>query len=52
MQKIEKKISVKIFEVLSVENSVNSRKSIGGTSEYAVKKELEKAKKSLSRNKK
>jgi len=47
MQKIEKRISAKIFEVLSVENSVNSRQSIGGTSTKTVKLELQKAKKSL-----
>jgi argininosuccinate lyase len=47
MQKVEKRITAEIFEVLSVENSVNSRKSIGGTATEAVKKELAKAKKSL-----
>ena len=47
MQKVEKKISAKIFEVLSVENSVGSRTSIGGTSALRVKEEIAKAKKFL-----
>lgn len=48
MQKIEKRITAEIFEVLSVENSVMSRTSIGGTSELRVKQEIAKAKKILS----
>lgn len=44
MQKVEKKITAKIFEVLSVENSVASRTSIGGTSAICVKEEIVKAK--------
>ncbi len=44
MQKVEEKITNNIFEVLSVENSVNSRTSIGGTSNYMVKKEIAQAK--------
>ncbi len=47
MQKVEKKITDKIFEVLSVENSVASRTSIGGTSQVRVKEEIAKAKKFL-----
>jgi argininosuccinate lyase len=47
MQKVEKKITGKIFEVLSVENSVASRTSIGGTSQVRVKEEIAKAKKFL-----
>ncbi len=47
MQKIEKKITTKIFDVLSVENSVASRTSIGGTSQPRVKEEIAKAKKYL-----
>ena len=47
MQKIEKKITTKIFDVLSVENSVASRISIGGTSQLRVKEEIAKAKKYL-----
>jgi len=47
LQKIEKKISAKIFDVLSVENSVASRTSIGGTSQVRVKEEIAKAKKFL-----
>ncbi len=47
LQKIEKKISAKIFDVLSVQNSVASRTSIGGTSPLRVKEEIAKAKKFL-----
>jgi argininosuccinate lyase len=47
MQKVEKRISAKIFDVLSVENSVASRTSIGGTSQVRVKEEIAKAKKFL-----
>lgn len=47
MQKIEKRISAKIFDVLSVENSVVSRTSLGGTSQIRVKEEIAKAKKFL-----
>ena len=47
MQKVEKKITAKIFEVLSVENSVASRTSIGGTSAIRVKEEIVKAKKNF-----
>ncbi len=49
MQKVEKKITNKIFEVLSVENSVASRTSFGGTSEIRVKEEIVKAKKFLKK---
>ncbi len=48
MQKVEKKITANIFEVLSVENSVASRTSIGGTSQVRVKEEIAKAKKFLN----
>ncbi len=47
MQKVEKKITTKIFEVLSVENSVTSRTSVGGTSQVRVKEEIVRAKKSF-----
>jgi argininosuccinate lyase len=47
MQKVERKISDKIFQVLSVENSVASRNSIGGTSPLQVKEAIFKAKKFL-----
>ncbi len=47
MQKVEKKISAKIFEVLSVENSVASRTSFGGTSQLQIKKQIEAAEKFL-----
>ena len=47
MQKVEKRITNKIFEVLSVEKSVASRTSIGGTSQVRVKEEIAKAKKFL-----
>jgi argininosuccinate lyase len=49
MQKVEKKITNKIFEVLSVENSVASRTSLGGTSQVRVKEEITKAKKFLKK---
>ncbi len=44
MQKIEPEISEKIFAVLTVEDSVSSRKSIGGTSPLRVAEEIVKAK--------
>lgn len=47
MQKVEKKITAKIFDVLSVENSVASRTSFGGTSQVRVQEQLDKAKKIL-----
>jgi argininosuccinate lyase len=43
MQKVEKKITAKVFEVLSVENSVASRTSVGGTSQVRVKEEISSA---------
>lgn len=43
MQKIERNISHKIFEVLTVENSVNSRTSYGGTAAIAVAEQIKKA---------
>lgn len=46
-QKVEKKISAKIFDVLTVENSVNSRTSFGGTATSEVKKQITIAKKFL-----
>ena len=45
MQKIEKKITKDIFEVLSPENSVNSRKSYGGTARSEVEKQIKNAQK-------
>ena len=45
LQKIEKKITTKVFECLSVENSVASRTSAGGTSQVRVKEEILRAKK-------
>lgn len=45
MQQIEPKITNDIFDVLSVENSVSSRISFGGTSQERVKEEILKAKK-------
>jgi len=50
LQKVEKKISAKIFDVLSVENSVDSRKSFGGTATNAVKNQIDVAKKFLQNN--
>jgi argininosuccinate lyase len=47
MQKVKKEITDKIFEVLSVENSVGSKTSFGGTSQIKVKEQLLKAKKIL-----
>jgi argininosuccinate lyase len=45
LQKIEKKITKDIFEVLSPKNSVNSRKSFGGTAESEVVKQIKNAQK-------
>ena len=45
MQKIEPKITKDIFNVLSVQNSVNSRNSLGGTSTKMVKAAIKAAKK-------
>lgn len=45
MQSVESKISVKVFDVLSVEKSVESRTSLGGTSPVNVKKATKEAKK-------
>ncbi len=45
MQKIEPKITQGILEVLSVENSVKSRTSYGGTSPMNVEKAIKEAKK-------
>jgi argininosuccinate lyase len=47
LQKVEKKITAKVFEVLSVENSVASRTSVGGTSQLRVKEEISRAKKNF-----
>lgn len=40
MQKIEPKITKEVYKVLSVENSVKSRNSFGGTSPEVVKKQF------------
>ena len=48
MQKIEPKITKNIFEVLTVESSVNSRQSFGGTSPIAVSKAIKQAKKLIN----
>ncbi|MCE3255528.1 MAG: argH [Rickettsiaceae bacterium] len=47
MQKIEPKITKEIYQFLTVENSVKSRDSFGGTSPKAVKAAINEAKKSL-----
>ncbi len=47
MQKIEPKINGSVFEVLSVENSVKSRVSYGGTAPENVKKAVAQAKKKI-----
>ena len=48
MQKVEKRITKEIFKILSVENSIASRTSVGGTSPLRVKEEIAKAKKFLN----
>lgn len=45
MQSIEPKITKDVYGVLTLEHSVNSRKSFGGTAPSNVKKMIEKAKK-------
>ncbi|MBL6665357.1 MAG: argininosuccinate lyase, partial [Rickettsiales bacterium] len=47
MQKIEPRITSTILKVLSVENSVNSRISFGGTAKVRVQEQIEKAEKFL-----
>lgn len=47
MKKVEKKIAKEIFSVLTVESSVASKTSFGGTSQVRVKEEIAKAKKFL-----
>jgi argininosuccinate lyase len=42
MRKVEPKITPAIFKVLSVENSVASRRSFGGTAPVNVRREAEK----------
>lgn len=49
MQEVEKRITKDIYKFLSVENSVMSRTSIGGTSKIRVKEEITKAKKFLAK---
>jgi argininosuccinate lyase len=44
LQKIEPKINKNIFDFLTVKNSVNSRKSYGGTSPEMVKLQIAQAK--------
>lgn len=48
MQKIEPKITEAVYQVLSVENSVNSRNSFGGTAPSEVKQAIANAKKMLN----
>lgn len=48
LRKIEKRITVKIFDVLSVENSIASKISAGSSSELSVKKQITNAKKFIS----
>ena len=45
MQSVEPKINVKIFNVISPENSINEKKSYGGTSPGQVRNALKRAKK-------
>lgn len=49
MQKIEKDITPAIFDILSVENSIKSRTSYGGTAPKCVKNQISKAKKLLKK---
>jgi argininosuccinate lyase len=48
MQKIEPKISDKIFDILKIENSVASRQSYGGTAFGEIKKQIEIAKNKIN----
>lgn len=50
LQKIEPKITAKIFEILAVENSIASRTSIGGTAQTEVKKQIAAVKKHLTQS--
>ena len=45
MQRIEPKIDKKIYSFITVKNSVNSRKSYGGTSPSQVKTSIKESKK-------
>lgn len=47
MQAVEGAITDSVFDVLTVENSVNSRKSIGGTAASEVEKQINVAKKQI-----
>ena len=47
MQKIEPKINEKIYEFLTVQNSVKTRTSFGGTSQIMVKEAIIKAEKEI-----
>ena len=49
MQSVEPKINVKIFNVISPENSINEKKSYGGTSLGQVKNALKRAKKGFDK---
>jgi argininosuccinate lyase len=48
MQKVEPKISDKIFDILKIENSVASRESYGGTAFSEIKKQIEIAKNKIN----
>jgi argininosuccinate lyase len=52
MQKIAPKITKEVFEVLSVENSVKSRRSFGGTAPKNVRAEAKKWLKRLEKSRK
>jgi len=45
LQKFEKKITSKVFSILSAQNSIKSKKSIGGTSPQNVKQAIKEARK-------
>jgi argininosuccinate lyase len=49
MQSVEKRINKDVFAVLSVDNSVNSRVSLGGTAPKNVRREANRWLKALAK---
>ena len=49
MQKVCKNIKQNVFEFIKMENSLNSRKSYGGTTPVRVKEAIKEAKKTLKK---
>ena len=47
LQRIEPMIRKDIYEILNIENSVNSRNSYGGTAPEEVKKAIKRAKRNI-----